>query len=82
MVSTIVGLSILHGFVIMKLWAWFVLPTFTSAPPLHIATAIGISMLVTYITNEHPTHEENYWVVALTSPFFVLFFGWIIQHWV
>jgi hypothetical protein len=81
-VPFIVVLGILHGFVIMKLWGWFVVPTFHSAPTLHIAAAWGIGMLVSYITQEHPKKDENYMASAVASPFVVLLFGWILSHWV
>ena len=37
--------SILSGFVLATLWGWFAVPTL-HMPPLNIASAIGISMLV------------------------------------
>lgn len=36
---------LLDGFVVLRLYEWFILSTFTNAPTIHLAEAIGISML-------------------------------------
>ena len=37
--------SLYHGFVLTKLWGWFVVPTF-SLPLLSLPAAIGLSLIV------------------------------------
>lgn len=44
-------LSVWEGFVLMKLWAWFVIPTF-GLPALTIPIAIGISLLVGFLAHQ------------------------------
>jgi hypothetical protein len=44
-----IGLTIFRGFVFMKLWLWFVVPTFAAAA-LNIPQAIGISLIVGFLT--------------------------------
>jgi len=39
---------IISGFVIVKLWAWFIVPTF-EVNPLRIVEAIGIMLLINYL---------------------------------
>ena len=46
----IVG-SMWKGYVLTILWAWFVVPTF-SLPELAIAPAIGLAMVVSYLTHQ------------------------------
>lgn len=41
----IVPNSLWSGFVISKLWAWFIVPTF-AVPPLSIIAAIGVFLVV------------------------------------
>jgi len=42
--------SFINGFAIMKLWGWFVIPLFSSAPSLGLWQAVGLSMLCRMIT--------------------------------
>ena len=44
--------AIMRGFVLKKLWGWFVIPLFPSAPAVSIAQAIGISLVVGYLTHQ------------------------------
>lgn len=76
--------GLIRGFVITKLWAWFVIPTFPSAPELTIPVAWGLSMLVSFLTAEHPDHNDTktFWGNVLVTPFSVLFFGWLVSQWV
>ena len=82
--------SIINGFVIMKLWAWFVVPTF-EANPLRLVEAIGIMYLIKFIKMKRDkTNNENFWenfweefianvVFVLLMAGFFLLSGWIVQ---
>jgi hypothetical protein len=50
--------SILGGFTIVKLWAWFVVPTFHLAP-LSFFAALGLSALVSYFMPIPSTKDKK-----------------------
>lgn len=58
MVAAMLGLAALYaiwgGYVLTCLWGWFVVPTF-ALPPLTLAQAIGVSLIVGYLTNAEVT---------------------------
>jgi len=79
--------SIINGFVITKLWAWFVVPTF-EANPLRIIEAIGLMFLVNHIKakrdKEH--NKDKFWeqfvadaIYLILISVFALLGGRIIQ---
>jgi len=86
-ITLIVVSSVLNGYVLSVLWGWFVVPTF-GAPQLSIAPAIGIALVVSYMT--HQTHDcqkedkspgEKIAVgtaILVLKPLVALFFGWIV----
>lgn len=41
------------GYVLSVLWAWFIVGRFAGAPVLSIPTALGIAMIVRYLTYNH-----------------------------
>lgn len=79
--------AIWSGYVLTILWAWFVVPTF-HLPQLSLAAAIGIAIVVKYLTHHVDTHEDNRsWDdkfavsigFALLFPLMALFFGWVVH---
>lgn len=42
--------TILKGFVLMKLWGWFVVTLFHDVPPLGLVQAIGLALVVGHLT--------------------------------
>jgi hypothetical protein len=87
----IVAVSLLwDGFVTMKLWEWFVLRTFDSAPPLHLASAIGLSILVGFVARSYVSLQQTDSMKAVkyamsymfVAPTLTLFGAWIVQFWV
>ena len=82
--------SILNGYVLSVLWGWFMVPTF-GLPDLSVAAAVGISLIVRYLTDQHKSSEpknegetfgEKFGTaigIAILAPLFALFFGWIIH---
>jgi len=83
-----VASSIFNGYALSVLWGWFVVPTF-GAPALGIVPAIGIAMVVSYMTNQmHDCKKEERSLgeeigrgtfVAIVKPSLALFFGWIVH---
>jgi hypothetical protein len=77
---------IINGFVIMKLWAWFIVPTF-EMNPLRIVEAIGIMYLINFIRMKRDKDQtDNFWEEFSTNVVFVLLMagfallsGWIVQ---
>lgn len=53
LIGTIVFGSIIRGWVLVKLWAWFVLPVF-NLPKIHTMQAIGLMLFVSFVIN-HPS---------------------------
>ena len=42
----------MNGFVFMKLWQWFMVPSF-GLNPLTLVQAIGIGLMISYTTQDH-----------------------------
>lgn len=74
-----------RGYVLSVLWAWFITPFFRQ-PPLSIALAIGVSLMVSMLTN-HRTGREiekeatvfHGFGMGLLVPAIVLAMGWIVS---
>tara|TARA_Y100000034_G_scaffold48390_1_gene59756 strand:+ start:7165 stop:7476 length:312 start_codon:yes stop_codon:yes gene_type:complete len=87
----IISLSIIHGWVLTYLWAWFVVPIF-SVPELTIAQAMGLSLIIGMWTynpqaTQQQEDEDKYkalarFVAICLRPFIVLFIGYIIKQFV
>lgn len=85
-VLTFIPLVIFGAWVFTQLWAWFVVPTFGLAP-LTIPAALGLSLLVNYLTSDWQTagpepgdSVEDFVKAAVKiylKPFVFLLFGWI-----
>lgn len=78
-----------EGFVLVKLWNWFALPLFPTLPTLNIPQAIGIGILVGFLTHQYielPELESRYdkirrTVTILIKPWIVLLFGYVVSRW-
>ncbi len=55
-VTFLIGFA-LNGFVLVDLWAWFVLPL--GAPTVSFAHAIGLDLLVTYVVQRRSDVEPT-----------------------
>jgi len=44
------GIAILNGFVLSTLWGWFVVATFSDVPSLSLTAAIGIGLMIRWLT--------------------------------
>ena len=83
------GLYILNGCVLRILWRWFVIPV-TGLPPLTIPMAIGVGLVVGFLTHQpaprpHEDTEESttrllgHAIAGLLHPLIVLGVAWIVQ---
>lgn len=78
--------SIINGFVLSKLWLWFIVPFFGFAP-LSIPLAIGISLIVTFLTyhtiglkaEDDAAKKRGNAVLVFVRPFVYLLFGWVVH---
>jgi len=86
----IVMSSIWYGYVLSIVWGWFMTPILR-APILSIPAAIGVTSVVRLVTHQHieesgkeKSVNERWAGIFLRSfvmPAFVLFFCWIVKHW-
>ncbi len=56
--SLMVITFILNGLVVSVMWGWFVVPTF-GAPVLDLVPAIGIVMMVSFMTHQEDVYEKE-----------------------
>lgn len=85
-VITIIG-TIFSGFVLSIMWDWFVVPTF-DVGSLSIPVAIGLAMIVNYLTYHGTTRESKandetevlveFLVLSIGKPALYLLMGWIV----
>lgn len=82
--------SIYHGFVLTKLWSWFVISTF-NAPVPSLPAAIGLSLIVSFLAkNSDSKSDENEsltdvivgtTIKAAVIPTLALITGYIVRQW-
>lgn len=80
--------SIWSGYALSVLWSWFIVATF-EIRPLSIPAAIGIAMVVRYLTYQWNVKEPDYEsstartvtaiLMAFSYPAFALAFGYIVH---
>lgn len=79
--------SIVNGFVILKLWTWFIVPIF-EIQPLRLIEAIGLMFLVNYlmIKQYKKTEKEEFWEKFISNLVFLIFYsaftlfaGWLVN---
>jgi hypothetical protein len=92
-IGVLITSTLIKGVVLSKLWQWFVVSSF-GLPPMSIAVAIGISMIVSYLTVTKLPKDENpsgatstqiankFFGFSIFYPLMVLFFGWIVHFFV
>jgi hypothetical protein len=90
-IGLIVFTSILNGYVLSVLWSWFIVPTF-NIPSLNIPTAIGVALVVEYLTYQIKIDENDKktsfgekmsdrFIISILKPAFALLFGWVVTFW-
>jgi len=85
-VIVMITAPLINGFVFIKLWHWFVVPTF-GLGELRLIEAIGLVALISFINAKKTNKQEtDFWVGLIESiaymvllACFTLFFGWIIS---
>ncbi len=72
---------LLDGAVLRLLWRWFVSPVF-GWRAISLAQAVGISLVVGFLTHQHipRSEQEGYKALAMqfSAPLFALAVGWIV----
>lgn len=86
-VLTVLIGAFIRGFVLAKLWLWFVVPFF-GAPILALWQAYGLALTASVLVPFHTPHcedkrepEEQIVTAAarIVSPFVALFLGWVVK---
>ncbi len=88
-VAVMVGGSLLDGWVLSKLWAWFMVPIF-HMPALSVPQSIGIALVIGYLTKQYsnakeeddPKKTRTFWALMLVKPFLALLIGFIVKHYI
>jgi len=81
-IALVVLETVIRGLVLVKLWAWFITPTF-GLPLLTVPVALGVALIAGFLTNsntQYKDHETDWGanvVAAILGPLLALFFGWI-----
>jgi len=83
--------SVLSGWVLSKIWEWFVVTSLENVPSLNWVTMVGFLLIINYLRPKVPTNlglERNQvdgleWAtkmltVSVVGPLFTLFLAWII----
>lgn len=74
--------SCVNGWVLTKLWAWFMVPIF-HLPALTLWPAIGVAMVIRFLTYQDTNNKRGIGesvALAVIQPIVSLGFGWLI-HW-
>ena len=87
---TMIVSPIWRGYAFSKLWLWFIVSTF-GAVPLGIAQAIGLALVVSFLTHQPDTYQDKNQtgterlitavIIAFLSPAVALLFGFIVKSW-
>jgi len=85
--TTIISI-IVKGFVLMKLWVWFITPTF-NVNPLRLIETIGLVILLSFIFGKYKEPNEDFWAMFAKQIIFTITFsgtmlliGWIAQSFI
>lgn len=86
LISIPISVSI-RGYVLVKLWAWFIVTHFGVAP-LSVATALGIALIAGFLTYqdidvESPKRSYGETIIRgivgrVIGPLVTLLFGWLV----
>ena len=77
--------TVINSFVLTKLWAWFIVPIF-ELNPLRLIEAMGILLIVTFITPKNTKKDGETWekvlesfIFTITLALMTLGMGWIFS---
>lgn len=84
--GAIILAAIVNGYVLSILWGWFFVPLL-GLPALSIPGAIGIVLVVGYLTHQYEPSDEGKGLESICGtlivrPILVLLMGWVVQHWI
>jgi len=80
--------AIFNGWVLSKLWGWFMVPTF-GLPALALPAAIGVAIVIAYLTHQYIDTPEgsDLWESIIKAtlhsiwyPLLILAMGWCVQQ--
>ncbi len=81
-IMIIIGIIVIHGFVIKMMWGWFLTPL--GLPALSIVHAVGLGLLFKYLTWQHSKNDKEEdasislkLITAIIYPFLILGLGYI-----
>lgn len=86
-ILTVTALTVLNGFVLSQMWAWFVVPLF-GLPALTIPYAIGLSMVFSLFTHRKPDMNKDKkaaWGelgMMVVGRLLVLAIGYVLKFWI
>jgi hypothetical protein len=79
--------TVWRGYVFSVLWKWFIVPVFPAMPLLSIPVAIGIAMVVSFLSYQYQHNKDERSAVeqfssaigiTLLYPALALLVGWIV----
>jgi hypothetical protein len=81
----LVGLAVVpwSGFVVLKLWGWFLVPL--GVPNVNLAHAMGMTLIAHFMTSQPHVKEKAYdewWMrtaINIVNPLYVLGLGWLFH---
>lgn len=71
-----------EGFVLSKLWKWYIIPNFNDVPELSIKIFIGISIIVGILTSSSKKEPETYkeFIEMFSNILFIPWFGLVVGY--
>ena len=80
-ILTIVPMMLLNGFVLEKLWGWFIVDL--GAPDISVGQAIGISLVAGFLAHQYnrwtSIYPYSYYVYAIIMPLSIWGIGWAVH---
>jgi predicted ABC-type sugar transport system permease subunit len=78
-----VASAVLYGWVLSVVWGWFM--TDLGLPPLSVAQALGIAIMVRSVTNQHQNGRDertatDVCVQSILGPMAFLCLGWAVKQ--
>lgn len=84
--ALVIAAMMWRGYILSIVWRWLIQPTFFGAPDLSIPAAIGVSMVVGFLTQHASTKSDDEWQTGLIKIFLVplIFLGvaWVVQSFI
>jgi len=73
---------LLDGVALKLLWGWFLVPTL-GFPAISLVQAIGISIVIGFMTQQHIPRDEDekkeLYVYVFLTPILAIVIGWIVH---